>query len=268
MARGSALAAYHGAVRLHELKRLFVGTPLPTAQSRHERLGKASALAVFASDPLSSVAYATEAILLVLILAGRPALSYSLPIGVGIAALILIVVASYRQTIRAYPQGGGAYIVAKDNLGVLPALLAGAALLIDYVLTVAVSAAAGVDADHLGLSPSVPLPGVALLAGHRGASPSPTCAASASRARSSPCPPISSSPASSPWSACGMGEAATGRLSRGALRSRIRRAWRASASSCSCAPSPPAAPRSPAWRRCPTACRPSSRPRRTTRGSS
>jgi len=133
-------------VRLHELKRLFVGTPLPTAQSRHERLGKASALAVFASDPLSSVAYATEAILLVLILAGRPALSYSLPIGAGIAALILIVVASYRQTIRAYPQGGGAYIVAKDNLGVLPALLAGAALLIDYVLTVAVSAAAGVDA--------------------------------------------------------------------------------------------------------------------------
>jgi amino acid transporter len=134
------------AVRLHELKRLFVGTPLPTAQSRHERLDKASALAVFASDPLSSVAYATEAILLVLILAGKPALSYSLPIGVGIAALILIVVASYRQTIRAYPQGGGAYIVAKDNLGVWPALLAGAALLIDYVLTVAVSAAAGVDA--------------------------------------------------------------------------------------------------------------------------
>ena len=133
-------------MRLHDLKRLFVGTPLPTAQSRHERLGKASALAVFASDPLSSVAYATEAILLVLILAGKPALSYSLPIGVGIAALILIVVASYRQTIRAYPQGGGAYIVAKDNLGVWPALVAGAALLIDYVLTVAVSAAAGVDA--------------------------------------------------------------------------------------------------------------------------
>jgi amino acid transporter len=133
-------------VRLHELKRLFVGTPLPTAQSRHERLGKASALAVFASDPLSSVAYATEAILLVLILAGSPALSYSLPIGVGIAALILIVIASYRQTIRAYPQGGGAYIVAKDNLGILPALVAGAALLIDYVLTVAVSVAAGVDA--------------------------------------------------------------------------------------------------------------------------
>jgi amino acid transporter len=133
-------------VQLNNLKRLFVGTPLPTAQSRHERLGKATALAVFASDPLSSVAYATEAILLVLIVAGPAALSYSLPIGAGIAALILIVITSYRQTIRAYPQGGGAYIVARDNLGVFPALLAGAALLVDYVLTVAVSVAAGMDA--------------------------------------------------------------------------------------------------------------------------
>jgi len=133
-------------VRLYRLKRLFVGSPLPTAQQRHERLGKATALAVFASDPLSSVAYATEEILFVLILAGSAALSYSLPIGVGIAALILIVVTSYRQTIRAYPQGGGAYIVAKDNLGVFPSLFAGAALLIDYVLTVAVSVAAGVAA--------------------------------------------------------------------------------------------------------------------------
>jgi len=133
-------------VRLYRLKRLFVGSPLPTAQQRHERLGKATALAVFASDPLSSVAYATEEILFVLILAGSAALSYSLPIGIGIAALILIVVTSYRQTIRAYPQGGGAYIVAKDNLGVFPSLVAGAALLIDYVLTVAVSVAAGVAA--------------------------------------------------------------------------------------------------------------------------
>jgi len=133
-------------VHLHDLKRLFVGTPLPTAQSRHERLGKATGLAIFASDPLSSNAYATEAILLVLILAGSAALSYALPIGVGIAALILIVITSYRQTIRAYPRGGGAYIVAKDNLGLFPALIAGAALLIDYVLTVAVSVTAGVDA--------------------------------------------------------------------------------------------------------------------------
>ncbi len=133
-------------MRLHHLKRLFVGTPLPTAQSRHERLDKATALAVFASDALSSVAYATEEILLVLAAAGAVALSYSLPIGLAIAALIAIVVSSYRQTIRAYPQGGGAYIVTKDNLGVYPGLIAAAALLIDYVLTVAVSAAAGVAA--------------------------------------------------------------------------------------------------------------------------
>jgi amino acid transporter len=133
-------------VRLHRLKRLFVGSPLPTAQSRHERLGKATALAVFASDALSSVAYATEAVLLQLVHAGTMALSYSLPIGFAIVVLIAIVVSSYQQTIRAYPHGGGAYIVTKDNLGVLPGLVAGAALLIDYVLTVAVSVAAGVVA--------------------------------------------------------------------------------------------------------------------------
>jgi amino acid transporter len=144
-------------VRLHNLKRLFVGTPLPTAQSRHERLGKATALATFASDALSSVAYATEEILLVLIVAGSAALSYSLPIGVAIAALIFIVVASYRQTILAYPQGGGAYIVSKDNLGVLAGLVAAAALLIDYVLTVAVSVAAGVAAVTSALPQLYPL---------------------------------------------------------------------------------------------------------------
>jgi len=133
-------------VRLHWLKRRILGTPLPTAQSRHERLDKTTALAVFASDALSSVAYATEEILLVLVLAGTAALSYSLPIGLAISALIAIVVSSYRQTIGAYPQGGGAYIVTKDNLGLYPALVAAAALLIDYVLTVAVSVAAGVAA--------------------------------------------------------------------------------------------------------------------------
>jgi amino acid transporter len=133
-------------VRLHQLKRLFVGTPLPTAQSRHERLSKSSALAVFASDALSSTAYATEEILRVLVLAGAVALSYSLPIGVAISLLIAIVIASYRQTILAYPLGGGAYIVSKDNLGTLPALVAAAALMVDYVLTVAVSVAAGIAA--------------------------------------------------------------------------------------------------------------------------
>jgi amino acid transporter len=133
-------------VRAYQLKRLFLGSPLPTAQSRHERLGKATALATFASDALSSVAYATEEILLVLILAGSAALSYSLPIAFVIAGLIVIVVSSYRETIRAYPGGGGAYIVSKDNLGIYAGLVAGAALLIDYVLTVAVSVAAGVAA--------------------------------------------------------------------------------------------------------------------------
>jgi amino acid transporter len=133
-------------VLVHRVKRLLLGTPLPTAQARHERLGKATALAVFASDALSSVAYATEEILLVLMLAGVVALSYSLPIAIAISGLIAIVVSSYRQTILAYPKGGGAYIVTKDNLGTVAGLIAAAALLIDYVLTVAVSVAAGIAA--------------------------------------------------------------------------------------------------------------------------
>jgi amino acid transporter len=133
-------------MRLALLKRWLVGPPMPLAQARHERLGKSLALAVFASDPLSSVAYATEEILLVLILAGSAALSYSIPIALGIATLLAVVVISYRQTVAAYPQGGGAYLVAKDNLGVLPALVAAAALLVDYVLTVSVSVVAGIAA--------------------------------------------------------------------------------------------------------------------------
>ncbi|MBI1959273.1 MAG: APC family permease, partial [Candidatus Rokubacteria bacterium] len=131
---------------LGPVKRWLVGSPMPLAQAKHERLGKAVALAVFASDPLSSVAYATEEILIVLVLAGTAALSYSLPIGLGIGALLAVVVVSYRQTVAAYPQGGGAYLVAKDNLGIPPALVAAAALLTDYVLTVAVSVAAGIAA--------------------------------------------------------------------------------------------------------------------------
>jgi amino acid transporter len=133
-------------MRLALLKRWLVGPPMPLAQARHERLGKSLALAVFASDPLSSVAYATEEILLVLLLAGSAALSYSIPIALGIATLLAVVVISYRQTVAAYPQGGGAYLVAKDNLGVLPALVAAAALLVDYVLTVSVSVVAGIAA--------------------------------------------------------------------------------------------------------------------------
>src|SRR5260370_2150935 len=133
-------------MRLTLLKRLLVGAPMPLAQARHERLSKTVALAVFASDPLTSVAYATEEILLVLIVAGSAALSYSLPVALGIAALLAVVVISYRQTVAAYPQGGGAYLVAKDNIGIFPALTAAAALLVDYVLTVSVSVVAGIAA--------------------------------------------------------------------------------------------------------------------------
>jgi amino acid transporter len=133
-------------MRLALVKRALLGAPMPLAQARHERLSNTVALAVFASDPLSSVAYATEEILLVLMLAGSAALSYSLPVALGIAALLAIVVISYRQTVAAYPQGGGAYLVAKDNIGRYPALTAAAALLVDYVLTVSVSVVAGIAA--------------------------------------------------------------------------------------------------------------------------
>lgn len=133
-------------MRLYTLKKLLVGSPIPTAQARHERLGKATGLAVFASDNLSSVAYATEEILRVLILAGSAALAFSVPIGLVIAAVILIVINSYSQSILAYPQGASDYIIAKDNLGTAAGLTAGAALLIDYTLTVAVSVSAGVAA--------------------------------------------------------------------------------------------------------------------------
>ena len=128
------------------LKRWIVGRPMPLAQARHERLSKTVALAVFSSDALSSVAYATEEILLVLVLAGAAAAHLSVPLALAITGLLLIVVVSYQQTIHAYPSGGGSYIVARANLGPTPGLIAAAALLIDYVLTVSVSVAAGVAA--------------------------------------------------------------------------------------------------------------------------
>jgi amino acid transporter len=132
------------------LKRLLVGKALRTEQAVHERLPKKTALAVFSSDALSSTAYATEEILLVLAAAvafGQTnAFHYVVPISIGIAALLIIVATSYRQTIHAYPSGGGAYIVAKENLGTNAGLVAGASLLVDYVLTVSVSIAAGVAA--------------------------------------------------------------------------------------------------------------------------
>ena len=127
-------------------KRILVGAPLETAVQHDQRLRKIVALAVFSSDALSSVAYATEAILFVLVLAGAAALQLVIPVSVGIAILLLIVGFSYRQTIHAYPNGGGAYIVAHDNLGATPGLVAAASLLIDYVLTVAVSISSGVFA--------------------------------------------------------------------------------------------------------------------------
>jgi amino acid transporter len=127
-------------------KRLLVGSPISTAHAEHERLSRTTGLAVLSSDALSSVAYATEEILRVLMIGGAAALSLSTPVSALIALLLLIVAFSYRQTIFAYPTGGGAYLVAKDNLGDLPALVAAAALLIDYTLTVAVSIAAGVAA--------------------------------------------------------------------------------------------------------------------------
>jgi len=119
---------------------------MPLAQARHERLHKRVALAVFSSDALSSVAYATEEILLILMLAGALATHLAVPIAVSITALLIIVVVSYQQTIHAYPSGGGSYIVARANLGTTPGLVAAAALLVDYVLTAAVSVAAGVAA--------------------------------------------------------------------------------------------------------------------------
>src|ERR687885_928888 len=132
------------------IKRLLVGSPLRTEQAAHERLTKKTALAVFSSDALSSTAYATEEILLVLAAAvafGQAnSFRYVVPISIGIAVLLVIVAASYRQTIHAYPSGGGAYIVAKENLGTTPGLIAGASLLVDYVLTVSVSISAGVAA--------------------------------------------------------------------------------------------------------------------------
>src|SRR4051812_6380381 len=108
------------------VKRTVIGAPLTTAAAAHERLTKVKALAVLSSDALSSVAYATEEILHVLLFAGLGALALSLPIGAAIVALLIIVGVSYRQTIKAYPHGGGSYIVAKDNLGERPALTAGA----------------------------------------------------------------------------------------------------------------------------------------------
>src|SRR5690348_9190931 len=130
------------------LKRFLVGRPIPTADEGHQRLTKIIALAVFASDAISSTAYAGEEVLLVLLPVATvgQSLNTLLPISIIVMALLAIVVTSYRQTLFAYPNGGGSYIVSRENLGEVPSLVAGASLLVDYILTVAVSISAGVAA--------------------------------------------------------------------------------------------------------------------------
>ncbi|MBI4925009.1 MAG: APC family permease, partial [Bdellovibrio sp.] len=128
------------------IKRFFIGEPLSNQAASGEKLSKKRALAILSSDALSSVAYATEEMLIPLLLISMAAMTWSIPVAIAIATLLVIVTVSYRQTIEAYPNGGGAYIVARENLGIFPGLIAGASLLIDYILTVAVSVAAGVAA--------------------------------------------------------------------------------------------------------------------------
>ena len=136
------------------LKRLLLGRPLRSAEQEHQRLIKVIALAIFSSDAISSTAYATEEILHVLVpLAGLAALNDLIPISFVVVTLLAIVVFSYRQTIFAYPNGGGSYIVSRENLGETPALVAGASLLVDYTLTVAVSVSAGVAAITSAVKP-------------------------------------------------------------------------------------------------------------------
>ncbi|MFC5701537.1 APC family permease [Cohnella faecalis] len=128
------------------LKRFLIGKPMKSTHLEDEKLSKLKALAVLSSDALSSVAYGTEQILLVLITLGFAAIWFSIPISIAVLGLLLILILSYRQTIFSYPSGGGAYIVAKDNLGTASGLVAGGSLLVDYILTVAVSSSAGTDA--------------------------------------------------------------------------------------------------------------------------
>ncbi len=126
------------------VKRFLIGRPIPTAGAAHERLTKTKALAILASDALASVAYGTEALLVILVFGGGAAFRYVMPISLAILALLALVSISYRQTIPAYPGGGGSYIVARENLGTIPGLIAAGSLMVDYILNVAVSVSAGV----------------------------------------------------------------------------------------------------------------------------
>lgn len=127
-------------------KRYVIGKPLRSDELGEQKLSKAKALAILSSDALSSVAYGPEQILIVLMTVGTLALWYSLPIAVGVVVLLVALILSYRQVIFAYPHGGGAYVVSRENLGVNAGLVAGGSLLVDYILTVAVSVSAGTDA--------------------------------------------------------------------------------------------------------------------------
>ena len=185
----------------YRAKRVLLGPALRTSQLVHERISKRVALAVFSSDPISSTAYATEEILLVLVFAGAAAVGLALPISVAIGGLLGILVLSYRQIIKAYSSSGGAYVVSRDNFGGLVASIAGSALIIDYILTVAVSVSAGTaaltSAFHV-LEPwrvVIAVGFVVLLAWG-------TCGACASPGGSSPSPPICTWSAW-PWWCCG-----------------------------------------------------------------
>ena len=149
---------------MSKIKKILIGNPLSSEEEQHQRLSKKIALPVFASDAISSTAYATDEILVVLLMGagvGAAAFKPLLPIAIVVCVLLIIVVLSYRQTIMAYPSGGGAYIVSRENLGAVPALIAGSSLLVDYILTVAVSVAGGVlairTATGLDRSWAVPL---------------------------------------------------------------------------------------------------------------
>src|SRR5919106_6060359 len=136
--------SYNRRMAMTGVKRVLVGRALPSHKLEHQLLPKVLALPVFASDQLSSVAYATEEMMLVLLLAGTASLWLLTPLALGVALLLAVVIVSYRQTVFSYPQGGGSYIVARENLGTIAGLTAAAAILISYVLTVSVSVTAGV----------------------------------------------------------------------------------------------------------------------------
>jgi amino acid transporter len=132
-------------VLFSKIKNIFIGNPLTMDMLEEERIPKWKALAVLSSDALSSVAYATEEVLIPLSLFAVAAMAWSIPMAIGVAVLLMIITLSYQQTISAYPHGGGAYTVARENLGETAGLVAGAALLIDYILTVSVSVSAGLE---------------------------------------------------------------------------------------------------------------------------